>query len=243
MRTPEGGWSGVVDSRPAAVKNFLAYSLARLGVDHIDIYRPSRLDPAVPIEDTVGAIAEMVKAGWVRHIGLSEVGAKTIRRAQAVHPICDLQIEYSLASRGPERDIFPAVAELGISVTAYGILSRGLLSGSAPAGASDLRSHMPRFSAANAEANRRAVAALGRLASQMGATPTQLAIAWVMARNPSLIPLVGARTRRQLDESLAAAAISLSGEELARIGDTVTPDLISGGRYQAQQMALLDSER
>src|SRR4029450_409870 len=122
---------------PAAVKNFVAYSLTRLGVDHIDIYRPGRLDPAVPIEDTVGAIAELIEAGYVRAIGLSEVGAETIRRAQAVHPIADLQIEYSLISRRPEEAIFPVLSELGIGVTAYGVLSRGLLSGSIPTAPTD----------------------------------------------------------------------------------------------------------
>src|SRR5580765_882179 len=136
LRAPDGSWLGF-DARPAAVKNFLAHSLTRLGVDHIDIYRPARLDPAVPIEETIGAIAELVKAGYVRAIGLSEVGADTIRRAHAVHPIADLQIEYSLISRGPETQIFPLLAELGISATAYGVLSRGLLSGSKPAAKGD----------------------------------------------------------------------------------------------------------
>ncbi len=128
LRDPARGFIGM-DCRPAAVKNFIAYSLQRLGVDHIDIYRPARLDPAVPIEDTVGAIADMIKAGYVRHIGLSEVGSDTIRRAHAVHPIADLQIEYSLISRGIEDDILPTCRELGIGITAYGVLSRGLISG------------------------------------------------------------------------------------------------------------------
>src|SRR5690348_13208013 len=128
MRDPGGGWAGY-DARPAAVRNFLAYTLTRLGTDHIDVYRPARLDPQVPIEETIGAIAECVQAGWVRHIGLSEVGAETIRRAHAVHPIADLQIEYSLISRGIEDAILPTCRELGIGITAYGVLSRGLLSG------------------------------------------------------------------------------------------------------------------
>jgi len=242
LRAPGGGWTGY-DARPAAVKNFLACTLVRLGVDYIDIYRPARLDPAVPIEETIGAIAELVKAGYVRHIGLSEVGVETIRRAQAVHPIVDLQIEYSLISRGPEREIFPALAELGIGVTAYGVLSRGLLSGSQPAGKTDFRSMLPRFAGENAERNRRAVAVLGELAREKGATPTQLAIAWVLAKGERIVPVVGARRRTQLAESLAAAALVLSGEEIARIETALPETSVAGARYQSQQMAHLDSER
>src|SRR4051812_32452935 len=201
LRIPGGGWGGV-DARPAAVKNFLTYSLTRLGVDHVDIYRPARLDPAVPIEDTVGAIAELVKAGYVRHIGLSEVGPETIRRAQAVHPIVDLQIEYSLISRGPEERIFPLLEELGIAATAYGVLSRGLLTGARPSAPNDYRAHLPRFAGENRARNQVLVEALERLAAARGVRPAQLAIAWVRAKGSSIVPVIGARTRAQLGEAL-----------------------------------------
>jgi aryl-alcohol dehydrogenase-like predicted oxidoreductase len=203
MRGPDAGWLGF-DARPAAVKNFLAYTLKRLGVDYIDIYRPSRLDPNVPIEETIGAIAELVKAGYVRAIGLSEVGADTIRRA---HPITDLQIEYAIISRMPERAIFPTLRELGMGVTAYGVLSRGLLAGSLPTGRTDLRAHLPRFRSENLEQNRKLIDTLNALAAARGVTPTQLAIAWVLARGNDIVPVIGARRRPQLEESLGALPI------------------------------------
>jgi len=242
LRAPGGGWSGF-DARPAAVKNFLAYSLTRLGVDHVDIYRPARLDPAVPIEETIGAIAELVKAGYVRHIGLSEVGPETIRRAQAVHPIVDLQIEYSLISRGPEEKIFPLLDELGIAVTAYGVLSRGLLTGARPSSAGDYRAHLPRFSGENRERNQALVGALERLARARGVSPAQLAIAWVRARNRNVVPVMGARTRPQLDESLAAMKLVLAPEEVAALEAAVPATAVAGSRYQEAQMSHLDSER
>lgn len=242
LRGPDGSWNGY-DARPAAVKNFLAYSLKRLGVDHIDIYRPARRDPAVPIEDTIGAIAHLVKAGYVRAIGLSEVGPETIRRAHAVHPIVDLQIEYSLVSRSPEARIFPVLAELGIGVTAYGVLSRGLLSGSTPSERGDYRAHFPRFAVANLEQNRRLVETLQALAAAKGATASQLAIAWVLAKGESIVPVVGARTPAQLAESLAALAISLSASELAQIEEAVPASAVAGDRYAPAQMQMLDSER
>lgn len=242
LRTPGGGWSGY-DGRPEPVKNFLTYSLMRLGVEYLDIYRPSRLDPQVPIEDTIGAIAEMVKAGYVRHIGLSEVGPETIRRAAAVHPIVDLQIEYSLISRGPEQEIFPVLDELGIAVTAYGVLSRGLLSGSKPAAPTDFRAHLPRFIGEAGEANRRAIAELERIARAKGATPSQLAIAWVLAKRPNLVPVVGARKRTQLLESLTALQVTLSPPEIAQIEAALPAGAVAGERYGAMQMKMLDSER
>ena len=242
LRGPDNSWGGV-DTRPAAVKNFLAYTLTRLGVDHIDIYRPARLDPNVPIEDTVGAIADLVKAGYVRAIGLSEVGVETIRRAHAVHPIADLQIEYSLISRGPEQSIFPALRALGIGVTAYGVLSRGLLSGSVPQGQNDFRAYLPRFRDENGERNRRLVDALGAVARERGVTATQLAIAWVLARGENIVPLIGARRREQLDESLGALAIQLTDDELARIESAIPADAVAGTRYDEHQMRMLDSER
>ncbi len=242
LRSPDGGWIGM-DTRPAAVKNFLAYSLTRLGVDHVDIYRPGRLDPAVPIEETVGAIADLVKAGYVRHIGLSEVGTDTIRRAHAVHPIADLQIEYSLVSRGPEAKIFPMLSELGIGVTAYGVLSRGLLSGSKPVGKGDFRAYLPRFSGENRERNQRLVDALQKLAAEMSVRPSQLAIAWVLAKGQSIVPVIGARTRVQLEESLGALRVTLSSADLARIEDAISPSAVAGTRYDEHQMRVLDSER
>jgi aryl-alcohol dehydrogenase-like predicted oxidoreductase len=232
-----------MDTRPTAVKNFLAYSLTRLGVDHIDIYRPGRLDPAVSIEETIGAIADLVKLGYVRYIGLSEVGPETIRRAHAVHPIADLQIEYSIISRGPERKIFPVLGELGIGVTAYGVLSRGLLSGSQPSGQSDFRAHLPRFTGANRERNQRLVDTLRTLAAEKHATASQLAIAWVLAKGKTIVPLVGARTRKQLDESLGAFDVHLLPADLARVEEAIPPSAVAGSRYDEHQMQILDSER
>jgi aryl-alcohol dehydrogenase-like predicted oxidoreductase len=244
LRDPAGMFGGN-DSRPQAVKNFLAYSLRRLGTDYIDIYRPARLDPAVPIEDTVGAIADMIRAGYVRHVGLSEVGAETIRRAQAVHPVADLQIEYSLMSRGIEQKILPTTRELGIGITAYGVLSRGLLSGRLPAAGSkgDLRVvRMPRFQQGNVEQNMRLVEALREIGQAQGATPAQLALAWVRSRGSDILPVIGARRREQLKESLGALDLKLSAADLARIDAAVSPEQTAGTRYDAPQMAHLDSE-
>ncbi|BCS31021.1 aldo/keto reductase [Luteitalea sp. TBR-22] len=242
LRGPGGSWGGV-DTRPVAIRNFLAYSLTRLGVDYIDVYRPARLDPQVPIEETVGALADLVKAGYIRHVALSEVGVETIRRAAAVHPIVDLQIEYSLVSRGPETHIFPALASAGIGVTAYGVLSRGLLSGSSPKGPTDFRAHLPRFAGDNGARNRRVVETLAQLAAERGATSSQLAIAWVLARQAWVVPVIGARTRAQLAESLGALEVTLSAEDLSRLETAISPDAIAGTRYDAHQMAMLDSEK
>jgi aryl-alcohol dehydrogenase-like predicted oxidoreductase len=214
-----------------------------LGLDHVDIYRPARLDPSVPIEETIGAIADLVKAGYVRAIGLSEVGPETIRRAHAVHPISDLQIEYSLVSRGPEARILPLLAEIGVGVTAYGVLSRGLLSGSRPAGPSDFRAYLPRFKGENRARNEGLVATLATLAAERGTTPSRLAIAWVLAKGPSLVPLVGARTRKQLQESLGALDVTLSPEDIARLEAAIPPEAVAGARYDEHQMRILDSER
>jgi len=242
LRGPDGSWIGV-ETRPAAVKNFLGYSLKRLGVDYIDVYRPGRLDPNVPIEDTVGAMGELVKAGYVRAIGLSEVGPETIRRAHAVHPIADLQIEYSLVSRNPETRIFPLLAELGIGVTAYGVLSRGLLTGWTPKSARDFRARLPRFSGENLQRNERLVEMLRELAGEKGAVPSQLAIAWVLAKGPNIVPLVGARTRIQLAESLEALQVQLTPTDVARIEAALPPTAVAGTRYDEHQMRVLDSER
>jgi aryl-alcohol dehydrogenase-like predicted oxidoreductase len=242
LRAPGGGWIGF-DARPSSVKNFLAHTLTRLGVDHVDIYRPSRLDPQVPIEDTVGAIAEMVKAGYVRYVGLSEVGPDTIRRAHAVHPISDLQIEYSLVSRSPEDKIFPVLEELAIGVTAYGVLSRGLLSGSTPSGSGDFRAHLPRFTGENLARNQVLVDALRRLAALKGVTAPQMAIAWVLAKGATIVPVLGARTRSQLAESLGALDVGLSPDEVRRLEEAVPASAVAGTRYQEQGMRTLDSER
>jgi aryl-alcohol dehydrogenase-like predicted oxidoreductase len=242
LRSPDGGWIGI-DTRPAATKNFLGYTLTRLGLDHVDIYRPGRLDPTVPIEETIGGIADLVKAGWVRAIGLSEVGAETIRRARAVHPISDLQIEYSLISRGPETTIFPLLSELGIGVTVYGVLSRGLLSGSKPSSQSDFRSRLPRFTGENHERNQRLVEALQNVARAKNATASQLAVAWALARGPSIVPVIGARTRAQLAESLGALTVTLTPADVARIQAAVPAAAVAGTRYDEHQMKILDSER
>jgi aryl-alcohol dehydrogenase-like predicted oxidoreductase len=245
LRDPAGGWNGS-DGRPQAVKNALAYSLGRLGTDYIDIYRLARLDPAVPIEETVGAIADMVKAGFVRHIGLSEVGADTMRRAAAVHPICDLQIEYSLASRGIETKTLPAARELGIGITAYGVLSRGLISGhwqKGSIGSSDFRTYVPRFQAGNVEKNLTLVDALRNLAEARGATVAQLAIAWVLHRGNDIVPLIGARRRDRLSEALGAVDLELSKSDMEAIEAVLPASRIAGSRYPEILMAHLDSER
>jgi aryl-alcohol dehydrogenase-like predicted oxidoreductase len=246
QRGPDGAWLGY-DARPPAVKNALAYSLTRLGVDYLDIYRPARLDPSVPIEETVGAIGEMVDAGYVRHIGLSEVGAETIRRAAAVRPICDVQLEYSLISRGIEQAIVPACRELGIGVTAYGVLSRGLISGHFSAdrelAASDFRSRAPRFAEQNRDRNLALVDGLRRVAELTGVTVAQLAIAWVMGRGRDIVALVGARTRERLAEAIGAIEIELGSEDLSALEQAVPADAVAGERYPAAQMGMLDSER
>jgi len=245
LRGPDGSWTGV-DARPQAVKNFLAYTLQRLGTDYIDLYRPARLDPAVPIEETVGTIADMVKAGYVRYIGLSELGVNTIRRAHKVHPIADVQLEYSLMSRGIEKAILPTLRELSISVTAYGVLSRGLLSGQVPdSGAkNDIRiARMPRFQAENLQRNLKLVSALQSIATQKSATAAQLAIAWVCSRGADIVPLIGARKPAQLTESLGALALKLDAGDMARIEAAVPQDQVAGTRYDAMQMSHLDSEK
>jgi len=245
LRDPANGWGGN-DTRPAAMKNFLAYTLQRLGVDYIDVYRPARLDPNVPIEETIGAIADMVKAGYVRHIGLSEVGTETIRRAAAVHPIADLQIEYSLISRGIEDGILQTCRELGIGITAYGVLSRGLISGhwdKNTTGKGDFRAISPRFQAGNVDHNLALVDALRSIAEQKNVSVAQLAIAWVAAQGEDIIPLVGARRRDRLQEALGSLEVSLSAQDLATIEAAVPKNSAAGERYAAAQMAHLDSER
>ncbi|MFF3836497.1 aldo/keto reductase [Streptomyces sp. NPDC001930] len=249
LRTVEGGFTGY-DGRPAAVKNFAAYSLQRLGTDHIDIYRIARVDPDVPIEETVGAIAELVEAGHVRHIGLSEVGADTLRRAAAVAPIADLQIEYSLISRSIEEKILPTARELGIGITAYGVLSRGLISGhftrDRELAANDFRGMSPRFQGDNLRRNLDLVDRLRALAEAKGVTVAQTAIAWVLAQaerhGADIVPLVGARRRDRLAEALGALDVTLDAADLAAIEEAVPAGAAAGDRYPAAQMAHLDSE-
>jgi aryl-alcohol dehydrogenase-like predicted oxidoreductase len=246
LRDPGGGFGGV-DIRPSSIKNYLAYTLRRLNTDHVDLYQPSRLDPAIPIEDVVGTLADMVKAGYVRHIGLSEAGAATLRRAHTVHPITALQIEYSLMSRDIEREILPTCRELGIGVTAYGVLSRGLLSGRVGPegfeGKRDFRAHAPRFQGENLTANLSLVDRLAEVARARGSSPAQLAIAWVLAQGNDIVPLVGARRRDRLAEAIGALEIELSAEELAAIEAAVPADAVAGTRYDSYGMRTLDSEK
>ncbi len=245
MRDPAGNWLGY-DARPKAVKSALAYSLQRLGADYIDVYRPSRLDPDVPIEDTIGAIVEMIEKGYVRHIGLSEMSAETIRRAAAVHPITDLQIEYSLISRGIEDGILETCRELGIAITAYGVLSRGLISGhfsKDQLGQGDFRAMAPRFQCENVAANLALVEALRRIAEARGVTVAQIAIAWVAAQGRDIVSLVGARRRERLAEALGALDVTLDASDLEAIERAVPKGAAAGDRYPARAMADLDSER
>ena len=245
LRDPAGAWLGY-DARPAAIRNFVAYSLQRLGVDHIDIYRPARLDPNVPIEDQIGAISDLIKAGYIRHIGLSEVGPDTIRRAAAIHPIVDLQIEYSLISRGIEDKILPTCRELGIGITAYGVLSRGLISGhwqkdSVQKG--DFRAMSPRFQVGNVEKNLELVEALRGIAEAKGASVAQIAIAWVAAQGKDIVPVIGARRRDRLTEALGALSVKLSQADMASIERAIPRDAAAGGRYPEAQLTHLDSEK
>jgi aryl-alcohol dehydrogenase-like predicted oxidoreductase len=241
LRGPDNAFIGI-DGRPVAVRNFLAYSLRRLGTDYIDVYRLGRVDPQVPIEETVGAIAEMISAGYVRHVGLSEAGAETVRRAHAIHPVADLQIEYSLLSRGIEAEILPTCRQLGVGVTAYGLLG-GAWSSGRPASAGDMRAHMPRFRRENLERNLALVDALRTIAEANGVTVAQIAIAWVLARGDDIVPLVGTTRRNRLAEAVGALELELSEDDLAAIERAVPPGAAAGGRYDERQMAMLDSER
>jgi aryl-alcohol dehydrogenase-like predicted oxidoreductase len=245
LRDPNRGFLGY-DSRPAAIRNFVAYSLQRLGVETIDIYRPARLDPDVPIEETVGAMADMIKAGWIKHIGLSEVGSDTLRRAHAVHPIADLQIEYSLIARGIERDILKTCRELGIGITAYGVLARGLISGhwsKDRSDAKDFRQMSPRFQGANLDTNLALVDTLRAIAGDVGASPAQVAIAWVAAQGKDIVPLVGARRRDRLTEALGALDVKLTDAHLAALAKAFPPGAAAGARYPEAQLAHMDSEK
>jgi aryl-alcohol dehydrogenase-like predicted oxidoreductase len=246
LRAPDNAFIGI-DGRPVAVKNFLAYTLQRLGTDHVDVYRLGRADPAVPIEETVGAIAEMIEAGHVRHVGLSEAGAEPVRRANATHPVADLQIEYSLLSRGIEAEILPTCRELGVGVTAYGVLSRGLLGGSLSSDTvsapGDIRAHMPRFRPENLDRNLSLVEALRAIAEQKNLTVAQIAIGWVLSRGEDIVPLVGTTRRSRLAEAVAALDLQLSQDDLGAMERAAPPGAAAGDRYDERQMAMLDSER
>ena len=246
LRDPQGNFTGL-DLRPVAIRNFLAYSLKRLNTDYIDVYRPARMPPGTDVEEVVRTLADLVKAGYIRHIGLSEIGAKTLRRAAAVHPIVDLQIEYSLASRDIEPEILPTARELGIGITAYGVLSRGLLSGHWSSNraitASDFRARSPRFQGANLEKNLRLVEAIRTVAQRKGITVAQAAIAWVLSRGEDIIPLIGARTRERLDEALGAAEITLTGPDLDELARAVPAEAVAGARYPEHSLPDLDTER
>lgn len=244
QRGPDGHFIGYATDR-AATRTALAYTLKRLRVDYIDIYRPARVAPNIPIEDTIGAIAEMVKEGYVRHIGLSEAGVDTIRKAHAVHPIVDLQIEYAILTRGVEDKILPVLRELGIGMTAYGVLSRGLISDSALAGGSrsGFRAMAPRFQGENLDRNLALVQALKDIAIEKGCTVAQLAIAWVYARGNDIVPLIGARKPARLAEALQALDVTLTPQDFARIEAAAPVGAVAGERYPAAQTAMLDSER
>lgn len=238
-RDPAGGWLGF-DASPQGVKSALAFSLRRLRTDHIDLYMPARVDPAVPIEETIGAMADCVKAGWIRHVGLSEASAASVRRAHAVHPVTALQIEYSVVDRAVEATVLPTLRELGVSLTAYGVLSRGLLSGAAARSGGDTRAHLPRFSGEHRERNAAAVAGFAALAAELGLSPAQLAIAWSLHRGGDVLPLIGARSRTRLAEALSALEVKLGESELAAVDRVLPPGAIAGDRYPAARMGMLD---
>ncbi|MFI5134539.1 MAG: aldo/keto reductase [Chitinophagales bacterium] len=240
LRTPAGGFSGV-DSRPEAVKNFAAYSLVRLNVEAIDIYQPGRISPAIPIEDTVGAIADLIKDGKVKYLGLSEASSEIVRRAHAVHPVTAVQVEYSLATRVIEKELLATCRELGVGIVAYGVLSRGLLSGilSGSYENNDIRSHLPRFSGENFEANQKRISLLKKIADEKNCTTAQLAIAWVLHQGNDIMPIIGTSKRNRLKENLAATEIHLSPEELQHISDVFPEGAIAGTRYDANQMRIV----
>ncbi|TIO30178.1 aldo/keto reductase [Mesorhizobium sp.] len=233
-----------VDSRPEHVKAVAEASLKRLGVEVIDLYYQHRVDPNVPIEDTVGAMAELVREGKVRTLGLSEASAATIRRAHAVHPISAVQSEYSLWSRDPEEEVFAVCRELGIGFVPYSPLGRGLLTGTInkpeALGAGDWRHTLPRFQADAMAANAAVVATLETMAAQKGVTPAQLALAWVLHQGDFIVPIPGARKIRHLEQNAAAAQIVLSEAEVAAIGDALSPEKVTGKRYTEAALALVN---
>ncbi len=239
LRSPSGQMLGI-DARPNAVKNFAAYSLQRLGVDFIDIYQPGRIDPNVPVEETVGAIADLIKEGKVRYLGLSETGAEIIRRAHKVHPVTALEIEYSLGARFIEKEILPTVRELGIGLVAHGVVGQGLLTGSIgnDLPSNDFRRQFPKFDQENLPKNLERVSFLERMARKRNCTTTQLAIAWVLSRGEDIVPLVGMSRRARLMENLKAFDVMLTKKDLDDLDGSFALGAITGDRYPAQMKHL-----
>jgi len=243
QRAPDGSFIGI-SGRPEYVRSACDASLRRLGVDYIDLYYQHRVDPQVPIEDTVGAMAELVEAGKVLHLGLSEASGATLRRAAAIHPIAALQSEWSLWSRDIEMDVVPACRELGVGLVAYSPLGRGFLTGAIRSiddlAADDWRRTNPRFEGANFERNLSLVARIERLAADKGCTPAQLALAWVLAQGRDVVPIPGTRSRTRLEENADAVAVVLTADELAAIDELIPSDMAAGTRYPASGMALIN---
>lgn len=240
LRSPAGDWLGF-DTRPEAVKNFAAYSLTRLNVDTIDIYQPGRINPSIPIEDTVGAIADLIKQGKVKYIGLSEASPEIIRRAHKVHPITAVEVEYSLASRVIEKELLQTCRELEIGIVAYGVLCRGLLSGELTGQFSpmDFRAHAPRFTGENFEKNKTKIALLQDLAKKKNCTPSQLALAWVLHQGNDILPLFGTTKKERLKENIEAAEIKITAEELDFLDNHFPEGAFAGTRYAAPQMGMV----
>lgn len=234
LRNHDGNFIGY-DNRPVAVRNFLSYSLQRLRVDYIDMYYPARIDPNVPIEDTVGTLGELVKEGKIRYVGLSEAGAETLRRAHAVYPLAMLQTEYSLWTREPETDVLPTCRELGIGLVAYSPLGRGFLTGAIQKpedfGKGDFRRHLPRYQGENFERNLQLVEKVKEIATQKNCTPAQLALAWLLAQGEDIVPIPGTKQRERLEENLQAIEVELSEDDLRRIEEVAPLGVAAGTRY------------
>jgi aryl-alcohol dehydrogenase-like predicted oxidoreductase len=238
----DGSWIGL-NSRPEHVRHACDASLQRLGIDTIDLYTQHRVDPSVPIEETWGAVAELVAAGKVRYAGMSEAAPATVRRAHAVHPVTTLQNEYSLFSREPEGEVLDTVRELGIALVCYCPLGRGLLTGAVTAGqqfaSGDNRRGSPRFSTEHLDANVALAERVAEVASAKGISPAQLALAWLLSRGPDVIPIPGAERPEQVEENVAAASVSLTAAELARLDELMPPGVASGPRFAPEQLATI----
>ena len=240
LRSPAGEWLGY-DTRPEAVKNFAAYSLNRLNVEAIDIYQPGRINPSIPVEETVGAISDLIKQGKVKYIGLSEANPEIIRRAHKVHPITAVEVEYSLASRVIEKEFLKVCRELGIGIVAYGVLSRGLLTGELTGRfpISDFRAHAPRFTGENFEKNKLKIALLQDMANKKGCTASQLALAWVLYQGDDILPLFGTTKKARLKENIESTDIKLTADELNTLDTTFPEGSFAGTRYASQQMGMV----
>lgn len=238
LRNHDGNWLGF-DTRPAMIRNYLSYSLFRLGVDYIDMYYPGRIDPNIPVEDTVGTLGELVKEGKIRFAGLSEAGPETLRRAHKVFPVSMLQTEYSLWTREPETDVLPVCRELGISLVAYSPLGRGFLTGAfknAGDVPQDSRKHFPRFSGENFDKNKILVDKISEIAKEKNATNSQIAIAWLLAQGEDIIPIPGTKRIDRLEENTKAVDINLSQDDLKRINEAAPVGAAAGTRYPAPLM-------